>query len=168
MSKSRIAVLISMLLAAPAAVVVAQSASESKATEPPQELQAAAEPVTTEVVAVEQTTVVVEQVEVTEAPAQPIARIQQATLSDTFPQGTYSEEWNLKSRHAAYLAQSGQSSMMIAFGSSFPAGTNGDEVFQHLPRQIAYLEQREQQRMASIPEESAQAGSAELALSSAR
>ena len=191
MSKRRIAILITLLFAAPAAVVALEQ-SASEAMQPGQEIQAAEPAATTEAVVVTEQTTVVAVAEQQPAPVsdRPSAfgNWRGTVASSTFPQGSTDSDdaWRYHSpRQLAYLERlEQQRGTMIALGSSFPAGTNGDEAgaYQPLPAQVAYFNRAEQQRMASIPaqpiassdvqarssEESAQAGSAELAMNSLR
>src|SRR5262245_28992991 len=159
MSKRPLATAIACLFVAPVAVLaLAQAVTESSAestpaAESPQVGEMAPTPevaVVTETVTVEQTTVAVVPVE--QAPAQPRATWQ-PVKTYAFPQGSTDSEWHYHlPRQLAYLEQrERQLGTMIALGSSFPAGTYGDEAgaYQHLPMQVAHFNRIDQQRLAS-------------------
>ena len=133
MSKHRIAVLISLMLAMPAAVVALEQATTSPAeaqTEP------AAQPV-----AVSSEPII---------GTAPIGGAIRAMPSSAFPKGGADTEWERVPAAVAYLDRLElQRGNLIARGDVFPVGTRGDNDYQPLPAQVAYFEQRDGARVTS-------------------
>ena len=167
MNKTRIAVLISTLLAIPAGVLALEKSASTEAsasTEPKQE-----------VVVTEQTTIIAEPVAVVTEPqrttviAEPVAvertvtvaaveapRAPSYTMKDLYvsswPQGSYdSEYWKPMERQGAWLeARDHQRQVAYAsLGKGFPDGSANSEFPEKMhASQVAYFERAEQQRLA--------------------
>lgn len=179
MTKRRIAILISLMLAAPAAVVALEQAAKSEteaqvtaeATPPEQATIIVEAPAPEAVVVTETTTVVV---------AEPAPRVsltfERARISDTYPEGSmYGDNyWKPLPNQGQYFASLEQRrATLIARHDAFPMGSATGEEFSHqpLPSQLAYFDRKEQPMIASSQpqpvassEQSAQAGSAEVAM----
>jgi hypothetical protein len=180
MTKRRIAILISLMLAAPAAVVALEQAASTGETaevsQPAQEAQTEPANAPEQVAVTEQQPAPVAQAE----PAGPIGRIlgafQRATPSDAFPEGSmYGDyHWKPLPNQGQYFASLEQRrATLIARHDAFPMGSATGEEFSHqpLPSQLAYFDRKEQPMIASSQpqpvassEQSAQAGSAEVAM----
>ena len=122
MSKQRIAILVSLMLAMPAAVVaveqVAMNSTEAQAEPAAQPIAASSEQI---------------------VGAAPIGGAIRAKPSSTFPQGT-EVEWERVPAAVAYLDRlERQRGNLIARGDAFPMGTEGDNGYQPLPAQVAYF-----------------------------
>lgn len=153
MSQHRIAILISLMLAMPAAVVAVEQAASSL---PPE--ASAAQPVAAEPAAQP----VAEKSEQIIGTA-PVGGIVRATPSDTFPKGS-DVEWELLPPLAAYLEQvEEQRRHLVARGDVFPMG-DSDTEWQALPVQVAYFDRIERERVAGAqPEQPANPVQAEAA-----
>lgn len=150
-SRNRIAVLISLMLAMPAAVVAIEQAAPDYSPE-------AAEP----------PAAIAETAELAAEPAEPVAQaateggaavtsisglvgLVRVQPSDTFPTGSQPEsEWVMLPPLVAYLERvEQQRSHLVARGDAFPMG-DSDTEWHLLPAQVAYFERLEQQRVASV------------------
>ena len=179
MTKRRIAILISFMLAAPAAVVAleqAKSESEAQVTAeaatPPEQTTITVEAPAPEAVVVTETTTVVV--------AEPAPRVsltfERARISDAYPEGSMygDNHWKPLPNQGQYFASLEQRrATLIARHDAFPMGSATGEEFSHqpLPSQLAYFDRKEQPMIArsqpqpvASSEQSAQAGSAEVAM----
>jgi hypothetical protein len=123
MSKHRIAILISLMLAMPAAVVaveqVAMSAVEAQTESAVQPVAMSSEQI---------------------VGTAPIGGAIRAKPSDTFPKGEIDTEWERLPAAVAYLDRlEQQRGYLIARGDAFPMGTQGDNYYDSLPAQVAYF-----------------------------
>ena len=123
MSKQRIAILISLMLAMPAAVVAVEQVAMNAAG-------AEAQPAQINPVAENSEPIV---------GTAPVGGVIRVNSSSTFPQGT-EVEWERVPAAVAYLDRlERQRGNLIARGDAFPMGTEGDNGYQPLPAQVAYF-----------------------------
>lgn len=165
MTKSRIAIAVTLLFAAPAAVVAYDQSSSAEAVSveavpvsvtevaPAEMVTISESEITVEPVAVvtEQTVLVPIEAEV--IPAQP-ARIEFSYNSNTFPTGT--DDLKLLPRQAAYLERLHQerSSQLSIASAPWNPGSTEPDLHKPLPAQMAYFDRKEQQVFASSDSQS--------------
>lgn len=173
MTKTRIAVIVSLLFAAPAAVVALEQSASIDAAEPRQELQATTPEVVVatepplEILVVAEPVVITETVIVAEVPAaepvrQPVVRthtaqprgmmrwLRSTAATDAFPKGYGPEDMDrpMLSAQAAYFSRVEQDRRhLIARNDAFPGGGSVEDN-KPLPALVAYFERTEQQRLA--------------------
>jgi len=170
MTKSRIAIVISLMFAAPAAVVALEQSASADVAQAPQEIQAAApeaalEPAAPVEVVVAEPVVITETTIVAEVPAaEPIPQaapkaqrkgimgwLQARAATDAFPKadGPDDVERNMLPAQMAYFNRIDQDrSQRIARGDVFPSGGSVEDK-EPLPAVVAYYDRAEQQRLAS-------------------
>jgi len=168
MTKTRIAVIVSLMFAAPATVVALGQSASLDATAPTVEIQATAPEISAEPAApAESTVMVTETVVVAEVSAEPIPQASGRTHSaqpkgimgwlksstagsDTFPKANGPEDIDrpiLPAQMAYFNRLEQDRSHLIAKGDAFPGAANEDR--DPLPSVVAYFDRGEQQRFAS-------------------
>jgi len=124
MSKHRIAILISLMLAMPAAVVAVEQVAMNAAG-------AEAQPAQVEPVAGSSEQIV---------GTTQVGGAIRMTSSSAFPKGEIDTEWERVPAAVAYLDRlERQRGNLIARGDAFPMGAEGDNGYQPLPAQVAYF-----------------------------
>ena len=161
MPRSRVALIVAMLFAVPAAVAALDESASSPAAdvaEPVQEvLAAAAEPVTgadpaevaaepAESIAQSESAAQPEPMVQPEAAVQPTARVQRAAASAAYPRNDEVGATLLPSLLAYLERMAQQRSHLIARGDAFPTG---DAMDQPLPALVAHLDRVDQARIAA-------------------